>query len=226
MSKNKKVSAGDAAWGTPTPARVGENAAAGLAESPRLARRRLNKRSTLKSGRTIGERRERLETSSERLAARNKVKKRQDARVAITIIGFIIVIIAGIFLVVNLIKQKEAHEVDTATTVVEKTYSPTIEVVDENGGGITARMSEYIGQAEGDFREKGLIITRAVIPAGAIREVDFYLDGVTGFIKTTIDRSTGVTAEDAERMLRYLTSINVSDFTYIDVRIDGKAYWK
>ncbi len=202
------------------------NAAAGPAESPRLARRRLNKRSTLKSGRTIGERRERLETSSERLAARNKVKKRQGARVVITIIGFIIAIIAGIFLVVNLIKQKETHEADTATTIVEKTYSPTVEVVDENGGGITARMSEYIGQAEGDFREKGLIITRAVIPAGAIREVDFYLDGITGFIKTTIDRGTGVTAEDAERMLRYLTSINVSDFTYIDVRIDGKAYWK
>lgn len=193
---------------------------------PKLARRRLNKRSTLKSGRTIGERRERLETASERLAARNKVKKRQGVRVAITVIGFIVVIIAGVFLITNFIRQKETHEADTATTVVEKNYTPTIEVVDENGGGITTRMSEYIGQAENDFREKGLIITRAVIPAGAIREVDFYLDGVTGFIKATIDRGAGVTAEDAERMLRYLTSINVSDFTYIDVRIDGKAYWK
>ena len=87
-------------------------------------------------------------------------------------------------------------------------------------------MSEYIGQAEADFRDAGLTPTKAVIPAGSIREVDFYLDGVTGYIKTTIDRGTAVTVEDSERMLRYLASIGVSEFTYIDVRIDGKAYWK
>ena len=196
-------------------------------EEPKLARRHANKHSHIKSGRTIGERRERLETKSERLEARAKVKKRQKLRVALTIIGFLAALGFIIFFAVKMWKQREVNEAETATTTVVKTYRPTIEVVDENNaGGLTSRMSEYIGQAEADFKDAGLAPVRAVIPAGSIREVDFYLDGVSGFIKTTIDRGTGVTVEDTERMLRYLAGIEVTEFTYIDVRIDGKAYWK
>ena len=196
-------------------------------EEPKLARRHANKHSKIKSGRTIGERRERLETKSERLAARAKVKKRQNLRIIITVISFLIIIGAIIFFVVRFVKQREANEADTAPTVVVKTYKPTIEIIDENQvGSLTSRMSEYIGQAESDFKDVGLTPVKAVIPAGSIREVDFYLDGVSGFIKTTIDRGTAVTVEDAERMLRYLAGQGVSEFTYIDVRIDGKAYWK
>ena len=203
----------------------GDNQPSG--DEPKLAKRRLNKHSTIKSGRTIGERRERLETASERFEARKKVKKRQNMRIGITVVSFLIIIIAIIFFVVRFLKQREENATETTTTTVVKTYRPTIEVVDEkHASGITTRMSEYIGRAEADFKDVGLTPIKAVIPAGSVREVDFYLDGVTGFIKTTIDRGTGVTVEDAERMLRYLKGINVSDFTYIDVRIEGKAYWK
>ena len=196
-------------------------------EEPKLARRHANKHSKIKSGRTIGSSRERLETKSERLAARAKVKKRQNLRIVITVISFLVIIGAIIFFVVRFVKQREANEADTAPTVVVKTYKPTIEIIDENqAGSLTSRMSEYIGQAESDFKDVGLTPVKAVIPAGSIREVDFYLDGVSGFIKTTIDRGTAVTVEDAERMLRYLAGQGVSEFTYIDVRIDGKAYWK
>jgi hypothetical protein len=76
------------------------------------------------------------------------------------------------------------------------------------------------------LREFGYTPTRAVIPNGAVREVDFYLDGFTGYIKFVTDRGAGVSTEDADRMLHYLASIDVHDFEYIDVRIDGKAYWK
>ena len=199
-----------------------------MEDEPRLARRRLNKHSKIKSGRTIGERREHLETASERLAARNKVKKRQRLRVVITVVVFLGAAAAVVLLVVNLLKAREVHEENTSTTVVTNIYTPTVPIIDEHGttGGITARMSEYIGMSEVDFRERGLIISRAVIPAGSIREVDFYLDGHPGFIKTTIDRGTGVTAEDTDRMLRYLAGQGISEYEYIDVRIDGKAYWK
>ena len=49
---------------------------------PELARRRENRNSTIMSGLTIGEKRERLETKSERAAARNAfaVRLRPDAR--------------------------------------------------------------------------------------------------------------------------------------------------
>ena len=45
-------------------------------------------------------------------------------------------------------------------------------------------------------------------------------------IMDTIDRDSAISVEDADRMLRYLSGEGISDFTYIDVRIDGKAYWK
>ena len=194
---------------------------------PKLARRHANKHSHIKSGRTIGSSRERLETANERLAARAKVKKRQNLRIVITVVSFLAIIAAAIFFVTKFLQQREANEAETAPTVVVKTYKPTIEIVDENNaGGITTRMSEYIGQIEADFRDAGLTPIKAVVPVGAIREVDFYLDGISGFIKTTIDRGTAVTVEDASRMLRYLAGQGVGEFTYIDVRIDGKAYWK
>lgn len=197
-------------------------------EAPKLARRRANRHSTIKSGRTIGERREHLETANERLAARKKIKKRQNFRVIFTVIGFLVVMIAIIIAVTLFLKQRETNETETAPTIVVKTYTPTIEVIDENigAGSITARMSEYIGQLENDLKDYGINSKKAVIPSGSIREVDFYLDGYTGFIKTTIDRGTGVTAEDTERMLRYLRERGINNFSYIDVRIDGKAYWK
>ena len=197
-------------------------------QEPKLAKRRLNKNSRLKSGRTIGERRERLETANERQEARKKVKKRQTFRVGFTVVLFTVVAVAVIVLIIIFLKNRAENEVETTPTVVVKTYQPTIEIIDENAsaGGITTRMSEYIGQLETDLKDLSLTPVKAVIPAGSIREVDIYLDGYTGFIKTTIDRGTGVTAEDTERMLRYLKEQGIGEFQYIDIRIDGKAYWK
>ena len=197
-------------------------------QEPKLARRRANKHSKIKSGRTIGERRERLETASERMAARKKVKKRQNLRIVTTVAIFLVAALAIIIFVVVFLRQRAANEADTAPTTVVKTYVPTIGITDENStsGKITARMTEYIGQLETDLRDLGLTPLKAVIPAGSIREVDIYLVDRDGFIKTTIDRGTGVTAEDTERMLRYLDGQGITSFEYIDVRIDGKAYWK
>jgi len=197
-------------------------------EPPKLARRKENRKSTLKSGRTIGERRERLETASERMNARKKVKQKQNLRLGATIVGFLAVALIIIFAVIPLLTKREAEPTYSPTFIVP--YSPTIEVVDEDalatGGELTSRMKEYIGRAEADFRALGYSPTRAVIPTGAIREVRFYLDGYTGFIKLIIDRDTAISVEDADRMIRYLANLGVTDFEYIDVRIDGKAYWK
>jgi len=196
-------------------------------EPPKLAKRRLNKHSHLKSGRTIASTRERPETTSERLEAKKKIKKRQTFRVGFTVVLFLIVIAVVVTLVIVFLKNRAENEAETTPTTVVKTYKPTIEIVNENPvSGITTRMTEYIGQLEADLRDLSLTPVKHVVPAGAIREVDFYLDGYTGFIKTTIDRGSGVTAEDTERMLRYLKEQGIGEFTYIDVRIDGKAYWK
>ena len=197
-------------------------------KEPKLAKCRMNKHSRLKSGRTIGERREHVETASERLEAKKKIKKRQTFRVGFTVFLFIVVAGLVITAIVVFLKNRAVNEQETAPTVVVKTYKPTIEIVDENASssGITTRMTEYIGQLESDLKDIGITPVKAVVPTGSIREVDFYLNGYNGFIKTTIDRGSGVTAEDTERMLRYLKERGINDFQYIDVRIDGKAYWK
>lgn len=178
-------------------------------------------------GRTIGEARERPETKNERLAARKKTKQKKVLRVVLTIVGFIAIIAILIGLFLFFIDDSDTKQYRIPD---DPTLSPTIEIVDEDaaatGGKITARMSEYVAQIEQDMRALGYTPVRAVLPTGTIREVDIYLDGYTGFIKTTTDRGAGVTAEDADRMLRYLAGQGIAEFQYIDVRIDSKAYWK
>lgn len=182
-------------------------------------------------GRTIGEQRERLETKNERAAARKKDKQKTTRRIVVVTTGFIVLAAILIYLGFSFFGgERESLPVATESEITEVSYEPTIEIVDEDasatGGKITARMREYIGQAEADFRDLGYQPVKAVLPTGAVREVDFYLEGYTGFIKLIIDRGTAVSTEDADRMIRYLAGQGIADFQYIDVRLDGKAYWR
>ena len=201
-------------------------------QPPKLAHRRENRRSTIKSGRTIPGRREQLEKASERAVAHEKKRKKQIFRIVVTVVIFIVIFVILISTVLLLAKREPNEEV-TPTQALNNSssvvYKPTIEIIDEDaisGGTITARMKNYIGQIEVDFRALGIVPIKAVIPTGSIREVDFYIENKTGFIKTIIDRDTAVSAEDTKRMLNYLESNGITDFDYIDVRVDGRAYWK
>ena len=179
----------------------------------------------MRSGRTIGESRDKLEPPSDRIAAHKKTKRRAISRVTLTVLGFLLV--GAILFALGTFFFKGNGESSPTTTSVVIPYAPTIPVEDAaTGGHVSARIKEYIGQLEADLRAYGLVPVRAVLPAGTVREVDIYLDGRPGFIKTTIDRGTGVTAEDTDRMLRYLADQGITTYEYIDVRIDGKAYWK
>ncbi|MBO7717898.1 hypothetical protein J6S37_00155 [Candidatus Saccharibacteria bacterium] len=192
-------------------------------EPPKLVKRREHKNSTFQAGRTIGEKREKLETANERAAARKKDKRKKAWRIIATTVGFLCLIGALIFFCFNLMTNNDEPKPEES----EVSYAPTIEVVDESSDGkITSRMREYIGQVESDLKSLGITPVRAVVPTGAIREVRFYLDGYTGYVKMIIDRGAGVSAEDTSRMLNYLSKIGVNDFEYIDVRIEGKAFWK
>lgn len=196
-------------------------------EPPKLARRRENRNSTFKLGRTIGAKREKLETANERAAARKKDKQKKTMRVVMTVAGFFaIAIILAVFFKKIIIPEDSQDIPGSAYN-----FKPTVEIIDEatmssDSDKITSRMVDYIGRAERDFRDLGYNPTKVVFPSDAIREVDFYLEDYPGFIKLTIDRDSAVSVEDADRMLRYLSGEGISDFTYIDVRIDGKAYWK
>ena len=195
---------------------------------PQLARRKMNRNSTIRSGRTIGERREKLETANERMTARKKDKRKKNLRIFFVSIFFIILIIAFVIVYFEFFHE-DTPQIFTEPQETAKVYEPTIEIIDEGTGDtskITNRMKEYIGQAEYDFKDLGYSPIKAVVPSNAIREVDFYLEGYSGFIKMVIDRGSAVSVEDADRMLRYLQEQGTTEFQYIDVRISGKAFWK
>lgn len=198
-----------------------------MAEEPKLVRRREHRKSTIVSGRTIGEAREKLETKNERVAARKKDKRKKALRVSFTTIGFAILSVILIVISVSFISSSKTEPTEVVEENIE--YPPTIKIIDEDassGGQITSRMSTYIGEAEADFKALGLKPVKAVIPSGSIRIVHFYLDGYTGYIKFTIDRGSAVSVEDADRLIRYLAGQGINDFEYLDVRLAGRAYWK
>lgn len=199
--------------------------------APKLAKRSLNRKSTIMSGRTIGEKRERLQTANERAAARKKDKKKAARRVMFTIIGFLVAIGILVFFGWHFL-NREQESIPTAIIdePVSTEYQPTIEIIDEDAtaaeGKISSRMTTYIGQVERDLRDLGYQPVKAVIPSGSIREVNLYLDGYPGFVKMTIDRGSAVSAEDTDRLIRYLSGQGITEFQYLDVRLPGRAYWK
>ena len=190
---------------------------------PELVRRRENRRSNLVTGRTIGEKREKLETANERTAARKKAKQAKITRIVITTCGFL-VLIGVLVMLFRAFTISSDTEIDSAQT---ESFAPTIPIEDKaSGANLSNRMKSYIGRVEKDLRDLGYTPIKAVIPASAIREVDIYLENPSIFVKMILDRETSVSAEDADRVIRHLLGEGVGDYTYIDVRVEGKAYWK
>lgn len=183
----------------------------------------MRKKSKLKGmrlGQTIVAEREYVESDSERMQARRKVHRKQRTSVVIVIL---MLVVLGLMAYIG-IKEVTKEYVSNVTEV--ETYPVTAEIVDEDGRGqITARVREYVGQLEKDFQEQGYKVTKVVLPTGVSRSLYVDLEGRTGYLKVNIDRGAGVTVEDAVRMLKYVDSNGLSP-EYIDVRIDGKAYYK
>ena len=97
-------------------------------EAPKLARRKANKHSVWRSGRTIGERREKMETASERAAAHKKNEKRRKTRLVFTILGFALAFMAVVWGFFFFVSNQPPEDY---SPVIEVPIAPTIEVVDE-----------------------------------------------------------------------------------------------
>ncbi len=175
---------------------------------------------SMRVGRTIAEERERLESESERIAEREKVKNRQTR----TVLIFAILVVVVFGLVILGIKSLAETPLTNVGTKDVK-YEPSVEIIDESGIGITNRTREFVGMLEQDFADLGYKLVRAAVPAGKRREVDVHVDGVPYYIKMNLDRGSAVSAEDADRMIKYLA---LKGFVpgYLDVRVEGKAYFK
>lgn len=100
------------------------------------------------------------------------------------------------------------------------------QVIDENNRGrISTRTRNYIAQLEKDLADLGHRVVKVTLPTGTSRELYVDLEGRTEYFKVNLDRGTAITAEDIDRMVRYLEK-NAIMPEYVDVRVDEKAYYK
>ena len=68
-------------------------------------------------------------------------------------------------------------------------------------------------------------IEHVVLPRQKAREIDIYMEGRVEYYKMSLDRSSAVQAEDMHRMTLYLDQKELHP-GYVDLRVEGKAYFK
>lgn len=179
----------------------------------------MKQKAHIKRGQTIAAEREHAESESERLQARKQLKRKHRTSV------FLVLLLMVVLGVLGYKSFQEMMEIEDEEIVTEN-VGITAEIVDEMGREqISERMRQYIVQIEGDFKDLGFNVTRVTLPANMSRELLIDLDGQKPYIKVSLDRGTAVSAEDVVRVLKYLAENNLEP-AYIDVRIEGKAYYK
>ncbi len=182
--------------------------------------RNKSKERGLRRGQTIVAAREHAESESERMLARKKVQRKHVISVLIVLVLFLA--IGGLIYVGIMSMVREKVEMRTST----EEYEIAAEIVDETGGGqVSARVKEYIGRIERDFAMLGFKVKRVVLPTGMSRTLYVDLEGMTTYFKVSLDRGTAVSAEDAKRMIDYLKEHDLQP-EYVDVRVQGKGYYK
>jgi len=127
-----------------------------------------------------------------------------------------------VWVIVGVSGMMEERE-DAAVDVQE--WVPTVEIITEGGGRASERVREFVAKLEQDFGDLGLGVERVVLPFGMTREVDVYAADRVEYYKMSVDRGSAVQAEDAERMMRYLDERGLT-VSYVDLRVEGKAYYK
>ena len=123
--------------------------------------------------------------------------------------------------------------VDSGGAVFTKNYfaSPSVTITDDsgvapaNGQATSGGFLSFVGQIESNLATNGLMMQRVVIPRGAIRYVDIYLQGRNYPFMAQIDRDPTAQAADIVASVHYLDANKITP-QYADVRVAGKMYWK
>lgn len=177
----------------------------------------------MKRGMTIVAERERAESESERMQARRQAHRKKKMSALMGVL-FLAVIALSAYLG---FRELESRREETIERVAAERMEITVPVVDEdNKGQISERVRAYIAELEREFARKGHTVERVTLPTGMIRTVYVDLEGREAFLKVDIDRGVQASVEDAERMLKYLDERDIHPAEYMDLRLEGKAYYK
>lgn len=184
-------------------------------------RGRNKKMQRLNRGQTIAAEREVAESDSERLQERKRLHRKHTRSV---IMGILVLVVIGLLIYTT--GKNAMQQYDFGGKEEGPEYTIKAQIVDEdNRGQISMRTRNYVAQLEQDLADLGYTVTQVTLPTGMSREL--YVDLAEGeeYFKVNTDRDSAVTAEDIDRMVRYLRENDLHP-TYVDVRVEGKAYYK
>lgn len=117
----------------------------------------------------------------------------------------------------------------------EKNYfgDPPVSVIDKSGATVgegsavaSKGFLRFLGRLVDLSGQSGLgEITEAALPPATTRQIDIKLQGRGYVIKTYTGRDPAATVEDMQRVIGYLEQRKIMP-TYIDVRVNGRAYYR
>lgn len=164
--------------------------------------------------------------SDERKAKLERLKQRKKTKFKnVSVVVGVVVLIALIGIVVSHYISELLAENKAKQTIV-KEPEPTVVISDDNPGTeISARVKEFVARLEKDAKIEGLEVDRVVLPLNKAREIHVYMKERNEYFKMTIDRGSAEQAEDMARMTRYLDKRKIKA-EYVDLRVEGKAYYK
>ena len=152
------------------------------------------------------------------------LRKKRARRNAIIVI-LVLIAVGGVALCIARYLN-DLHEERVAQMQKNNPMEPTVPIIDENEGqNISQRAKTFVARLEADAKDFSLEIDHVVLPFQMAREVIVYFKGRTEYYKMTLERGSTVQIEDASRMMRYLDG-KEKKAKYVDLRVEGKAYYK
>ena len=110
--------------------------------------------------------------------------------------------------------------------------APALSIQDDSGATGTSGMAtsanflSFVGQTATILQKQyNIAVRRVVVPKGAARYVEFYLDSRAYPFKAQVTRQPASQAHDLSIITRYLDRNGIKP-TYVDCRVVGKAFWK
>lgn len=130
--------------------------------------------------------------------------------------------------------DSKQYFVDARGVAFERNYfgEPSVQIVDDSGAALqqgttvaSNRFLGFVGRVVALSKDRGYIVTQAILPAGTTRQLEVRIQDVAPLVKLSIDRPAGEQVEDMSKALIYLNSKGQAP-AYVDVRVSGKAFYK
>ena len=130
--------------------------------------------------------------------------------------------------------ESSERYVDATGVVFSRNYgpAPSLKIVDNSGIEASSsqvvasnRFLSFVGQLISGANGNSLTVAKVTIPAFTTRQVAVTLKGERTEYRLSVDRSVGQQVEDMARVHRYLKRNGITP-RYVDIRVEGKAFYK